>query len=109
MVTLLHETDTYLEWIFKEDTTPSTGTGCSTGFIILMKDEAGWNIELMGAIPLRKGIGTLLLNTARTYLFNEALLFCPVTEESKAFFKKHRAVGWVLPSLCSCSTRQPLE
>jgi len=58
------------------------------GYCVIEKYSSGWNLELMGVIPKRKGYGSILLDFVRKDMSTN-MTVCPVTETSIKFFKRH--------------------
>lgn len=63
----------------------------SFGYIVVDKYPGHipeWNLELMKVSPERQGYGSILLN----HVINDMkvdMTVCPISDKSKAFFKKH--------------------
>ena len=108
MISITKETPTYIKWNFtgkiplkvrrsnrlKTDYIPEKE---GAGSVVLEKYDWGWNIELISAVPIGIGIGTLLLKAVRERFPTETLHYCAITEESKRFFEKHGGKDGVLP------------
>lgn len=63
----------------------------NTGFIVLEKYGDIWNLELMSMQPTGRGWGSkfLLEVLKRENLLAEEMTVCPISEESRRFFRRH--------------------
>lgn len=61
------------------------------GYIVLECYKGIWHLELMLVTPTNIGLGSYLLNYVLTKenLKTENMTVCPISEESRRFFKRH--------------------